>query len=312
MENKRRQFLKTTSIAAASALLMPSAMNAMTAGSKKIRILIWDERSDAEKEAYDNFLGNCIADQLKKNPAFIVVSSGLNEVEQGISERLLNETDVLIWWGHVKQAEISPQKGKDIVERIKAGRLSFIALHSAHWATPFVQAMNEITKIRILADGTFKEEDLKFVSPTKQYTIPKYDSRITPYMVESRFPDGHKTAEVHLPICCFPSVRNDGKPSTVNVLQPNHPIMKGLPKNFKIPQTEMYNEPFHVPAPDQVLFEETWEKGEWFRSGMLWNLGKGKVFYFRPGHETFPVFKEEKVIQILSNAVTWMASATKR
>jgi trehalose utilization protein len=87
--------------------------------------------------------------------------------------------------------------------------------------------------------------------------------------------------------------------------------MKGLPKNFKIPQTEMYDEPFHVPEPDQILFEETWEKGEWFRSGMLWNLGKGKVFYFRPGHETFPVFKEEKVIQILSNAAKWMGSAAK-
>ena len=312
MENKRRQFLKTTSIAAASALLMPSSMNAMTAGSKKIRILIWDERSDAEKEAYDNFLGNCIADQLKKNPAFTVVSSGLNEPEQGIPKGLLDNTDVLIWWGHVKQAEISTEKGKDIVERIKAGKLSFIALHSAHWATPFVQAMNEITKIRVLADGSVKEEDVKFISPAKQYTIPKYDTRITPYVIERRFPDGHKTATVHLPICCFPSVRNDGKPSAVNVLIPNHPIMKGLPKNFKIPQTEMYDEPFHVPEPDQVLFEETWEKGEWFRSGMLWSLGKGKVFYFRPGHETFPVFKEEKVIQILSNAAKWMASGAKQ
>ena len=104
MENKRRLFLKTTSIAAASALLMPSSLKAMTVNAKKIRILIWDERSDAEKEAYDNFLGNCIADQLKKNPAFSVVSSGLNEAEQGISESLLNEADVLIWWGHVKQA----------------------------------------------------------------------------------------------------------------------------------------------------------------------------------------------------------------
>ena len=170
MENKRRLFLKNTSIAAASALLMPSYLNAAPVNAKKIRILIWDERSDAEKEAYENFLGNCIAEQLKKNPTFIVVSSGLNEAEQGISERVLNETDVLIWWGHVKQAEISPQKGKDIVERIKAGKLSFIALHSAHWATPFVQAMNEITKIRILADGTFKEEDLKFISTTKRFT----------------------------------------------------------------------------------------------------------------------------------------------
>ena len=84
--------------------------------------------------------------------------------------------------------------------------------------------------------------------------------------------------------------------------------MKGLPKHFQIPQTEMYDDPFHVPTPDEVLFEETWATGEWFRSGMLWKLGKGKVFYFRPGHETFQVFKEESVMQILSNSVKWLAT----
>jgi trehalose utilization protein len=296
---------------AMSGMLLPTSMMAMTGSAKKIRVLVWDERSKEEKVAYDNFLGNCIADQLKKNPLFIVVSTGLNEPEQGISENILDETDVLIWWGHVKQAEITTENGKSIVSRIKAGKLSLIALHSAHWATPFVQAMNEITKMRILEDGKIKEEDIKFVAPPKQYTLPKYDSRLTPYTIERKFPDGHKTSEVHLPICCFPSFRNDGKPSTINVLSHGHPIMKGLPKNFQIPQTEMYNEPFHVPTPDQVLFEETWATGEWFRSGMLWKLGKGKVFYFRPGHETFPVFKEQKVMQILSNAVAWLAQSQK-
>ena len=311
MYNKRRQFLKNSAMTAMSGMLLPTSMMAMTGSAKKIRVLVWDERSKEEKVAYDNFLGNCIADQLKKNPLFIVVSTGLNEPEQGISENILDETDVLIWWGHVKQAEITTEKGKSIVSRIKAGKLSLIALHSAHWATPFVQAMNEITKMRILEDGSIKEEDIKFLAPPKQYMLPKYDSRLTPYTIERKFPDGHKTSEVHLPICCFPSFRNDGKPSTVNVLSPGHPIMKGLPKNFQIPQTEMYDEPFHVPTPDQVLFEETWATGEWFRSGMLWKLGKGKVFYFRPGHETFPVFKEEKVMQILSNAVAWLAQSQK-
>jgi trehalose utilization protein len=311
MNNKRRQFLKNSAITAMTGMLLPTSIMAMTGNAKKIRVLVWDERSAAEKEAYDNFLGNCIADQLKKNSAFSVLSTGLNESEQGVSENILDETDVLIWWGHVKQAEITTEKGKSIVARIKAGKLSLIALHSAHWATPFVQAMNEITKMRILEDGSIKESDIKFVAPPKQYMLPKYDSRLTPYTIERKFPDGHKTAEVYLPICCFPSVRNDGKPSTVNVLSPSHPIMKGLPKNFQIPQTEMYDEPFHVPEPDQLLFEERWETGEWFRSGMIWNLGKGKVFYFRPGHETFPVFKEEKIMQILSNAAIWLAMSNK-
>ena len=68
----------------------------------------------------------------------------------------------------------------------------------------------------------------------------------------------------------------------------------------------MYNEPFHVPEPDEVIFEETWELGERFRSGMVWNIGKGKVFYFRPGHETYPVFKQPEVIKVIENACRWL------
>ena len=69
----------------------------------------------------------------------------------------------------------------------------------------------------------------------------------------------------------------------------------------------MYDEPFHVPEPDEVILEERWAGGEWFRSGSLWKLGKGRVFYFRPGHETYPVFMQEAVLRILSNAVRWLA-----
>jgi len=70
----------------------------------------------------------------------------------------------------------------------------------------------------------------------------------------------------------------------------------------------MYAEPFHVPEPDEVVLEERWASGNWFRSGMVWNLGKGRVFYFRPRHETYAVFKEKLVLQILENAVRWLAS----
>ncbi len=308
MDHNRRQFLKATSLTAVSGILLPKSMTAIAGVSKKIRILVWDERSDTEKEAYDHFLGNYIADQLKGHPEFSVSSAGLDDAEQGLSESTLDHTDLLIWWGHIRQGEISPEKGKNIVERIKAGSLSLIALHSAHWSTPFVQAMNEITRRNVLKDQSVKEGDISFIPPPKQFTVPQYDSRVTPYIVERKFPDGQTKLQVHLPFCCFPAYRNDGKPSTVKVLRPEHPIMKGLPASFQLTQTEMYDEPFHVPPPDQVLFEESWAGGEWFRSGMLWNLGKGKVFYFRPGHETFPVYKDPKVMQILSNAAKWMIS----
>ena len=92
----------------------------------------------------------------------------------------------------------------------------------------------------------------------------------------------------------------------MTVKDSNHPIAAGLSSSFRVPHTEMYNEPFHVPAPDQVVFEERWEQGEWFRSGAVWSIGKGKVFYFRPGHETFEVYKEPVVIQVLENACNWL------
>ncbi len=102
-------------------------------------------------------------------------------------------------------------------------------------------------------------------------------------------------------------MRHDGKPSFNRVMSPGHPIAEGIPAKFELPQTEMYDEPFHVPDPDHVIFEERWEGGEWFRSGMVWQLGHGKVFYYRPGHETYPVYKEPIPLKILVNAARWMA-----
>ena len=71
----------------------------------------------------------------------------------------------------------------------------------------------------------------------------------------------------------------------------------------------MYNEPFHVPEPDAVILEERWKTGEWFRSGCVWNIGRGKVFYFRPGHEVYPVFKNQNVLRVIGNAVKWLAES---
>jgi trehalose utilization protein len=75
---------------------------------------------------------------------------------------------------------------------------------------------------------------------------------------------------------------------------------------MKLMATEMYSAPFHVPEPNEVIFEEKWELGEYFRSGMTWNLAKGKIFYFRPGHETYPIFKKTEIIQIIANACQWL------
>ena len=71
-----------------------------------------------------------------------------------------------------------------------------------------------------------------------------------------------------------------------------------------------YDEPFHVPPPDEVVFEDAWATGEWFRSGMLWKIGRGTVFYFRPGHESYPTYKEELPLTIVANAVSWLAKGS--
>ena len=302
----RRKFIEGTALVAGAGILSTNFLRAAPA-PKKVRVLVWDERQPRQKQAYENFLGNQIADHLKQQAGLSVISAALDDADQGLSDSQLNQTDVLIWWGHQRQAEILPEKGKQIVEKIRAGNLSLIALHSAHWATPFVECMNEITRIRAKAGKPGNDDtEFSYVQPPKQYTVPKYDSRLTPYTITRKFPEGKIKHEVHLPFCCFPAYRNDGKPSMVKVLNQRHPIVKGIPASFQIPETEMYDEPFHVPEPDEVVLEERWANGEWFRSGMTWNLGKGNIFYFRPGHETFAVYKQQWPLTILTNAARWM------
>jgi trehalose utilization protein len=125
-------------------------------------------------------------------------------------------------------------------------------------------------------------------------------------------PDGTVTLEIRLPSCVFPAVRDDGKPSHVTTKASRHPIAKGIPAKFDIPQTEMYAEEFHVPKPNAVIFEERWDLGEWFRAGCLWNVGAGKVFYFRPGHETYPIYKQPIPLKIVENAARWLGQDVRK
>jgi trehalose utilization protein len=279
--------------------------------SPKINVLVWDERQPAQKQAYSNFLGNEIAAHLERDPALSVYSVALDDPEQGLSAALLDRCRVLIWWGHVRNGEVAPVKGRQIVDRILAGKLSLIALHSAHWSAPFVAAMNQRTistfqpMIEAQGDRNPKSGAI-YVNPPARFTVLKPGDRLTPYVSWRKFTNGSSEATVQLPYCCFPAYRPDGKPSEVTVKLPRHPIATGLPARFTIDQTEMYDEPFHVPDPDEVVLEERWAGGEWFRSGMVWNLGKGKVFYFRPGHETYPVFKNPDCLRIVTNAVHWL------
>lgn len=85
-------------------------------------------------------------------------------------------------------------------------------------------------------------------SPIRGETGPGRDARLTPAADVRKFPDGRVQVRLHLPNCCFPAYRNDGKPRQLRVLRPDHPLAAGLPATFTLPRTEMYDEPFHVPA----------------------------------------------------------------
>ena len=104
---------------------------------------------------------------------------------------------------------------------------------------------------------------------------------------------------------CNLTWREAGERERLWLTSRNHPIAAGLPDHFELEHEEMYGEPFHVPAPDEVIFEERWDKGEFFRSGITWQVGQGKVFYYRPGHETYPIFKQPENIKVVENAIRW-------
>lgn len=291
-------------------LLIGFSIRPCFAAEPLIRVVVWDEQQPAQKQAYDNFLGNAIAAHLTKQPGLRVISANIDQPEKGLPTSLLDNTDVLIWWGHVRHNEISPELSQSIVARVKSGRLALIALHSAHWSNPFIEAMNERTR----EDAKKRYPDpvngppvkFEFVAPTGRF-VPTFDSINTPAYYAMRR-GNQLTVRVDLPNCVFPAYRADGKPSTVKVLKPDHPIARDLPASFEIPQTEMYADPFHVPDADEVLFEESWEAGERFRSGLIWKIGNGRVFYFRPGHETYPVFKQDRPLKIVTNAANWLGS----
>ncbi|HTS54656.1 MAG TPA: ThuA domain-containing protein [Burkholderiales bacterium] len=91
------------------------------------------------------------------------------------------------------------------------------------------------------------------------------------------------------------------------VVEPSHPIAAGLGEYFELPYEEMYGERFDVPAPDETVFLSWFEGGEVFRSGLTWQRGHGRIFYFRPGHEAYPTYHDRNVQRVLANAVQWAA-----
>jgi trehalose utilization protein len=118
-----------------------------TASAPAIRVLVWDEQQPQQKEAYgQKFLGETIATHLEKQPGLLIKTAKLDDADQGLSDATLNATDVLIFWCHRRVKEQDDARMEAVVKRVLDGKLSLIALHSAHWAKPFVRLMQERTK----------------------------------------------------------------------------------------------------------------------------------------------------------------------
>jgi len=106
---------------------------------------------------------------------------------------------------------------------------------------------------------------------------------------------------------CSLKWREAGEVERVWVINRNHPIAAGLPEYIEIEHEEMYGEPFTIPAPDTLVLVSWFPGGEVFRSGCCFHRGNGRIFYFQPGHETFPVYYHPEVRRVIVNAVRWAA-----
>lgn len=220
--------------------------------SDQIRVRIWNEyrherTNEKVAEVYPDGIHNAIATGLGSNTDFDISTSTLDEAEHGLTEDALNNTDVLLWWGHMAHQEVDDAIVKRVYDRVQRG-MGLIALHSAHMSKIFVKLMG--------TDGTL-------------------------------------------------SWREANDKERLWVVAPSHPIAQGVNPYFEVPQAEMYGEFFNIPEPDTLVFVSWFSGGEVFRSGCCWQRGGGKVFYFRPGHETYPIFYQPEVLQVIANAIRW-------
>ncbi len=109
--------------------------------SRKIRVTVWNEfiheKEDATvREIYPNGLHGCIGEFLK-NAGYEVTLAALCDPDQGLPDDVLNNTDVLIWWGHIGHDKVDDAIAEKVVNRVFNYGMGFIALHSAHKSKPF-------------------------------------------------------------------------------------------------------------------------------------------------------------------------------
>jgi trehalose utilization protein len=215
-----------------------------------LNVTVWNENrheqtSEEVRSVYPNGIHGAIAEFLKED--FEVKTATLDEPEHGLSEEVLNNTDVLLWWGHIAHEEVSDEIVNRVHQRVLDG-MGLIVLHSGHFSKIFKKLMGTGCDLK------WREADEK---------------------------------------------------ERMWVVDPTHPIAEGLGEKIELEREEMYGEHFDIPAPDELVFVSWFEGGEVFRSGCTYKRGQGKVFYFRPGHETYPTYYHKDIQRVMKNAVAW-------
>jgi trehalose utilization protein len=102
--------------------------------------------------------------------------------------------------------------------------------------------------------------------------------------------------------------RNGHDRELIWTVDPAHPIAQGVPQPIVVPEDEMYGEHFDIPPPDELVFISSFSGGEVFRSGCTWRRGYGRIFYFKPGDQDYPVYHHPDIRRVIANGVRWARS----
>jgi trehalose utilization protein len=220
--------------------------------NSKIRVTVWNEfqhekTNEAVQAIYPKGMHVTIGSALKKNPDLSVRYATLDDPEHGLTQKVVDTTDVLIWWGHCAHDRVTDEVVARVKKRVLEG-MGLIVLHSGHFSKIFKALM-----------GTN----------------------------------------------CSLKWREAGEKERLWNIEPGHPITEGIGEYIELPNTEMYGERFDIPTPDKLIFISWFEGGEVFRSGCCWERGHGRIFYFRPGHETYPIYHNAQIQRVITNAVRW-------